>query len=236
MTPPQQYTSRLEEKKVLNDKFIQYSFELLQPHRLNFEAGQYLSLKVSDQGERRSYSICSTPDIKHGLELIVDISPGGIGSKYLSNLEFGDQISFLAPMGRFVIPENITDQTMMFVATGSGIAPFRSMILDQLQAKRSSKKMVLHWGVRYVEDLIWLDEFEDLAESFPNFSFHPVISKPVKKWTLCSGRVTDCLSIHQFVKGAAYFLCGNASMISDVSEFLTQKGVGPDRVYQEKFY
>ena len=84
--PPQQFKARLEDRIVHNDKYIQCSFELTQPFRMPFLAGQYVSIKVSDRGDRRSYSICSPPGIEHGFELMVDVRPQGLGSKFLQNL------------------------------------------------------------------------------------------------------------------------------------------------------
>lgn len=236
MTPPQKYTARLEEKILLNDKFTQYSFELIEPHRLEFQAGQYISLKVSESGERRSYSICSTPDINHQFDLLIDSSPGGLGVQFLESLEFGAEIEVLAPIGQFVMPETLGADQLVFVATGAGIAPFKSMIEDQLRHKQDQRQITLHWGMRHPEDLFWLEEWQELAEAFDNFHFHPVLSQAVEAWTLCRGRVTDCLNIHPRPANAAYFLCGSKAMIQDTTNLLTPKGVKPELILTEKFY
>lgn len=234
---PTQCTARLEDKTQHTDKFVQYAFELDQPHRMEFVAGQYVSLKVSDHGERRSYSICSTPDIKHGFELLIDHSPQGLGSKYLENLQFGDTVNVLSPLGRFVVEERPEEQALGFVATGSGIAPIRSMILDQLQVKKDTRKMVLYWGLRHESDMFWQLEFQELSETFPNFQFHPTLSKPEsEKWTLCNGRVTNCLNDHDLMPNAGYYICGNERMLHDVVDLLAQKGVPAENVHHEKFY
>lgn len=241
MQPPQPYTAKLEEKKVLNDKFIQYSFELVSPHLLEFESGQYVSLQVNDQGVRRSYSICSSPGIQHGFELMVDTSPHGVGVEFLENLQYGETVSLLAPMGRFTllpVTENSpSEDAIVFVATGSGVAPFRSMILDLLQERHDTRPITLYWGLRYVEDLAWQDEFQDLADFFPNFQFHPVISRASEEWPLCRGRVTDCLNVHALPSArAGYYMCGNKTMIDEVSQFLLSKEVPAENIHHEMFY
>lgn len=236
MVPPQKYTARLEEKLQHNEKFTQYSFELVEPHRLEFQAGQYVSIKVSDQGERRAYSICSTPDIKHQFDLLIDSSPGGVGVQFFQNLEFGAEIEALAPMGQFMVPEDLVADELVFVATGSGIAPFKSMIEDQLRNKQDQRQITLHWGMRQPEDLLWLEEWQSLDEAFENFHFHPVLSQAVEAWTLCRGRVTDCLDIHERPANAAYFLCGSKNMIEDVTSLLIKKEVEPELIIIEKFY
>ncbi|MBU0579351.1 hypothetical protein KKE34_03985 [Patescibacteria group bacterium] len=236
MTPPQTYTACLEEKLQHNDRFTQFSFELIKPHRLEFRAGQYVSLKVSKQGERRSYSICSTPDIDHQLDLLVDFLPGGLGVQFFQNLEFGMEIEALAPMGQFIVPENLTVDHLVFVVTGSGIAPFKSIIEDQLRNKQDPRQITLHWGMRRPEDLFWLEQWQELDGAFTNFHFHPVLSQAPTAWTLCRGHVTDCLSIHERPVNAAYFLCGNQTMISDTITLITEQGVNKELIFTEKFY
>ena len=236
MTSPQTYTARLEEKLPHNNRFTQFSFELIEPHRLKFQAGQYISIKIFDQGERRSYSICSTPDNQHQFDLLVDCFPGGPGVKFLQSLEFGAEVEVLAPMGQFMVPEDLTADHLVFVATGSGVAPFKSMIEDQLRNKQNQRQITLHWGMRQAADLFWLEEWEELAEAFKNFHFHPVLSQAPDAWTLCRGRVTDCLSVHQLPTNAAYFLCGNQAMIQDVANLLTGQRIDKKLILTEKFY
>lgn len=239
MTPPrpQQMIARFEDKIVHNEKFVQMSFELAEPHRMEFMSGQYVSIKVDEQGHRRSYSICSTPDIDHGFELLIDLAPQGMGVKYLENLQFGNEIQLLAPMGVFVMEEDPEEQAIVFVATGSGIAPLRSMILNQLINKQDKRPMILYWGVRHESDWFWLLEFEELTEKFPNFSFHPVLSQPQsEEWTLCKGRVTDCLLNHPHPENAGYYICGNERMLSDVVALLQKKGINEKHIHHEKFY
>jgi ferredoxin-NADP reductase len=236
MIPPRTYTARLEEKLQYNDKYTQYSFELKEPYRLEFQAGQYISVKVSDRGERRSYSICSTPDNQHQFDLLIDSSPGGLGVKFFQNLEFGAEIEALAPMGKFVIPEDLLVDHLVFIAAGSGVAPFKSIIEDQLRNKQDQRQITLHWGMRHAEDLFWLEEWQDLDEVFTNFHFHPVLSQAPKTWTLCRGRVTDCLSVHERPTNAAYFLCGSQNMIQDVTAILTEQGINQKLILTEKFY
>lgn len=236
MSSPQKYTAKLEDKVSLNDKFIQYSFELVEPHRIEFLAGQYVSLKVSDKGERRSYSIASTPDNNHQFDLLVDKSPSGLGVQFLENLQFGDEVEVMAPMGQLVVPADLTAEHLVFVATGSGIAPFVSIIKDQLRNKQDQRQITLHWGMRQPTDLFSLDDWQQLAETFPNFHFHPVLSQAAEAWTLCRGHVTDCLEVHELAPNAAYFLCGSQGMIQDVISTLTGREVNPESILIEKFY
>lgn len=234
--PPVPYTARLEDKIILNEKYIHLHFELLEPHRLPFHAGQYVSIKVDEAGTRRSYSICSSPAIDHGFELLVDVSPQGPGSQFLGDLEIGEDIELLAPLGRFTLAGHEEYSSLNFIATGSGIAPFRSMIQYLLQEKQEQRPIRLLWGMRYPEDLFWEDEFEELVDYFENFSFHPVMSKASSEWTLCRGRVTDCLLTHQWDDDGGYYLCGGTAMIEDTSTHLQKLDIAPDQINFEQFY
>lgn len=234
--PPQNFTAKLAEKIEYNPKFTHYFFELENPPRIEFNAGQYVSIAISDQGERRSYSICSSPGHKHSFELLIDNSPDGLGVKFLNNLQFGDTISFLAPMGQLVLDGNQSETSLVFVATGSGIAPFRSMVLDLLHEKHDGREITLLWGLRHIENMIWENDFQGMAESFPNFKFHPTLSRAPQEWPLCRGRVTDCLQVHQFSDQAGYYLCGGTAMIEDVNRLLLEKGISEQQIHFEKFF
>lgn len=234
---PQQCTAKFEDKVVYNEKFTQFAFEMTSPPRFNFLAGQYVSIKVSDKGERRSYSISSAPNIDHGFELLVDMEPNGIGVQYLANLQFGQEIQVLGPMGMFVVEDAPTEKSLVFIATGSGIAPMHSMLLDQLQTKQDKRPMVLYWGLRHEKDMFWELEFQELSTHFPNFTYHPVLSQPeTDQWTLCRGRVTDCLVTHEHPTEAGYYICGNQKMLNDVVALLEAKGIEHKHIHHEKFY
>lgn len=238
----QQMTAKLADKTVFNPKYTEYRFELEHPHTMQFQAGQYISVAVAENGDRRSYSLTSNPDNIHGFDLLVDHSPQGVGSQFMQNLQFGQVIQIMGPMGKFVVDRaKATDpvhpeKELVLIATGSGIAPFHAMVLDLLQDQAETRKITLYWGMRHVHELFWQNEFQDLVESFETFSFHPVISQPIPQWTLCQGRVTDCLVGHELPPQAGYYLCGSATMITDVRALLESKGVLPENIHFEKFF
>ncbi len=233
---PQQYRARFEDKVVHNDKFTQFKFELIEPHEMPFVAGQYVSIKVSERGDRRSYSISSSPNIQHGFETLVDLTPGGLGSNLLKNLQFGDEIELLGPLGQFVIDQQNQEAELAFIATGSGISPFKAMILDQLQEKQDTRPITLYWGLRYAHELFWQDEFIELVETYENFHFTPILSRPSEEWPLSRGRVTDILETKEFAANTGFYLCGNDNMIADASNLLQAKAVDLSRIHYEKFF
>jgi len=234
--PLQTFKAKLSEKQVINEKFTTYHFELVEPNKMEFLSGQYVSFAVSDTGERRSYSISSSPDVTHSFEVTIDVKPNGIGIQFFENLVFGDEVSLMGPMGQFFIQEEPREDEIALIATGSGVAPMRSMIIDLLKNKGDKRKLTLYWGLRHEEDMIWQDEFQDYAQTFENFNFHPTLSQAKQEWPLCRGRVTDCLDIHELPTNAGFYLCGSSQMIQDVKGILIKKGVSEAAIHHEKFY
>lgn len=236
----QKCTAKLSERIDLGQKFMHMTFEMTSPNLLEFEAGQYVSLGFPDNPVRRPYSIASSPGIQHAFELLIDTAPQGVGTTYLQNLQLGQEISVLAPMGVFTLAKEEQagrEKSLAFVATGSGIAPLRSMVLHLLQDLGDQREITLYWGLRHVEDIFWQEEFHELEKAFPNFHFHLTLSKPVEGWPLCSGRVTDCLRNHPQVAETGYYLCGNQAMIEDVTKLLIdEKQIPKEFVHHEKFY
>lgn len=237
MSRPQLFRAKVSEHELLAGKYQYIYFELLEPHRISFRAGQYLLMDIPGGAEKKSYSIASLPDKDHGVEVLVDVSPGGDGSMYLASLAPGDTVEFMAPVGQFGMATNPVEEELVFVATGSGISPIRSMILDLLETRGDKRPIKLQWGMRYVDDLFWEEDFRELAEMYDNFSFDIVISKPPESWPLCRGRVTDCLRAHRFSwHKTGFYLCGNKQMIEEVTSFVTAQGVSSTQIHREKFY
>lgn len=236
--PIAQFNAKLSEKQSLgNGKFIFCKLELVEPNKIEFAAGQYILLNTPITPQKRQYSIVSAPRLSHAIELLVELIPDGKASGYLNSLSEGAEVSFYAPAGEFTIKDDVqaTQDPLVFVGTGSGLAPLRSMLLDQLRTRESTREIWLYWGMRYADELFWLDQFQELEDNFKNFHFHVVLSKAPEEWTLCRGRVTDCLSVHTLPQNAHYYLCGNSHMIADVMQVLSTQAVLLDHIHHEKF-
>lgn len=235
---PQRYTAQLAEVVKYNEVYWLFRFELLQPNRLVFRAGQYILLEVPGSPIKKSYSITSVPEIDHGIELLVDMRPQGDGTRYLGSLQPGAQVQFLAPLGQFVVaPPAAQESALVFIATGAGIAPFKSMLEDALVTQNDQRPMTLYWGLRHETHVFWYEEFGLLAEQHANFTFAPCLSQPqTPNWPFSTGRVTDCLLAHEYQAQAGYYICGGLPMIQDVKTVLTQKGVTAPQIHHEKFF
>ncbi|MBS0181456.1 MAG: hypothetical protein JSS39_03590 [Nitrospira sp.] len=210
---------------------------LCEPAAISFKAGQFISFDIPKEGYpypvTRPYSIASPSSTSDRVLLLFNLVPGGPGSTYLFSLREGDPVRFKGPAGSFTLREDPTKQ-MLFVATGTGIAPFRSMILSYLE-RDGTRPLMLFWGVRSERDLYYQDEFKDLADRYPHFSFVMTLSQPGSEWTGGRGRVSSLVQERvTSVRDLAVYLCGNGNMIKDVTSYIQAKGLCP--IYREKYY
>lgn len=234
MSKPVKFLAKVKEKKGLVGNFLQLVLETEQ--EFLYKAGQYISLKVSEGGERRNYSLASYPGEKN-LKLVVDVKPMGLGSEFLLGLREGQEVELLGPMGEFLVKNEKATKGLLFVGTGSGIVPLRSMVNDLLRNKKGTRPVRLSWGMRSEEQLFWVEEFMGLQEEYKNFKFDLVLSEPSEKWDYCKGHVQDCLVDHKVdLTGWEAYLCGNKQMIEEVKMVLLKQGVVENAVDYEKFY
>lgn len=224
-----------------NERFLYVKYELLQPDRIAYQAGQYLSFKINENGERRSYSIVSTPDSDHGFHILAEILEEGKGSEFLKNLIPGSKVEVLGPLGRFVVADDRPGSKLLFVATGSGIVPIWSMINDRLINRHEKRQMRLHWGMKSEADLFFVDNLARLAKIYPNFVYDLVLSRGGETWSLCRGHVQDCLSKDFPVQGGENlseweaYVCGRPDKVISISEKLSELGMKHEHIHHEKF-
>ncbi|CAE6698630.1 FAD-binding oxidoreductase [Nitrospira defluvii] len=210
---------------------------LLDPPTIAFQAGQFISFEVPKEGQSRPvtrpYSIASPPERREHILLVLNLVQGGPGSSYLFRLREGERTSFKGPAGAFYLRDDGT-KDLLFVATGTGIAPIRSMILAQLQ-RAPDRPVTLFWGLRSQRDLYWQDELGALAAAHPRFTVVTTLSRPEPGWQGASGRVTALVEERiTSVSNLAAYLCGGSGMIKDVMATLRAKGLCP--IYREKYY
>lgn len=231
----QEFKARLSDREELNSKYMRVRLELVEPNHIEFLAGQYVLINVPGTTHRRSYSITSSPSIGHALDFLVDITPSGQATQFLATSALGTELTFHGPLGSFTLTQG--EPELIFVATGSGLAPYLSMIDNLLIDQGDTRPLTLLWGERTTENLFGLEDMAQRERMHSNFKFHPTLSQPpVQGWPLCEGRVTDCLLVHNFSPQAGYYLCGNANMINDVKVLLAKKGVKPEQIHTESFH
>src|ERR1700676_4527048 len=164
-----------------------FVFEAPELTRLNFIPGQFVSLtdSVESRAITRAYSIASAPGNGNRFELCLNRVDDGAFSPHLFDLSPGDVVNMQPPLGTFTLRQPLRDS--LLVATGTGIAPFRSMLKAVLRP--DSPAFTLLFGVRYESHLLYRDEFEQLDREYPQFRFWPTLTQPGPDWTGRTGRV-----------------------------------------------
>jgi ferredoxin--NADP+ reductase len=207
----------------------------------DFKAGQYVSVGLSGLAPRRpsdllkdenlkdpgkiierAYSIASSPDQKDHLEFCISIIPDGGLTSRLALLESGDRIFARSKIvGNFHIYEDKQkeripdDKNLVFVATGTGIAPFMSM-LRSAATWTSGRQITLVHGVRYAADLAYREELKELAARNPNFSYVACVSREDATDGIVKGRINKAFESGAVKIDAStdhILLCGNPEMI-----------------------
>ena len=231
------YTARIQEIRDLTPNVRELTFDLVKPGptTFHFHPGQSMAVVVpssEQEGESvRYYSIASPPSQLTTFRLLLSVADQGLGSTYLFQQSEGAQVQCQGPNGTFQLHDD-DDRGILFVATGTGIAPFRSM-LYALFEKPQSIPIKLIWGLRSEEDLYYQEELQSLAEQHSHFSFEITLSRANTRWSGATGRVTDLVSKLPSVKNLAVYVCGHRKMVHDVADIVSQKG--DVLIYQEEF-
>lgn len=218
------------------------TFRLKEPADLPFTAGQYVNFMVPVEGKTkpasRLYSIASAPYEK-GIIKIVYNYVGGPGTAFLHGLSVGSPVTFKAPFGHFVVRlDSVRD--VLFVATGTGVIPFYSMINEYFgmgiaDHLLKGRKVTLLWGIRHEKDLYWQEELRAIEKISPNFRLLLTLSRPEGEWTGLKGRVTAIFpEYYKSVENLEIYCCGGDAMIGEITALAKERGLCP--VYREKYF
>jgi len=199
---------------------------------IKFTPGQLVQLVAKPYGPsegvdsiQRNYSVASWPNGSNKFELIITYLKGGKMSEYLFNeAKIGDEFAYKGPMGIFTLPEKLTDRDIFFVATGSGVSPFRSMLGYIAEHNIPTKNIKLFFGTRTKEDIPYFEEMKKYEEIIPNFEFVPCLSR--EKWEGFNGYVHGAYLPELTIldeKPLVYF-CGWDKMISEGRDYLNDLG------------
>lgn len=198
----------------------------------------------------RAYSMANFPLEKGIVKLNVRIAtpppgsdnsvPPGIMSSYIFSLKPGDVVTISGPYGDFFARE--TDNEMVFIGGGAGMAPMRAHILDQLLRRHSGRKMSFWYGARSLKEVFYRGEFDKLAADHTNFEWHLALSEPQPEdhWTGLSGFVhrvvlDEYLNNHEAPEDCEYYLCGPPMMNSAVLKMLDDLGVARENILLDDF-
>lgn len=215
-----------------------FVFEAPELRKLVFTPGQFVSLSDSVDGKSitRAYSISSAPAESNRFELCLNRVGEGAFSPHLFDLAPGDTVEMRPPLGTFVMRDPPRDAVM--VATGTGVAPFRSILQAALRGEANSSGPEFHLllGVRHESHLLYREEFEELDRRHPRFHFWPTLSKPEAAWHGRCGRVQAHLD--EAIRGRKdidVYLCGLKDMVDDLRRILKEKGFDRKQIRYEKY-
>lgn len=209
---------------------------------VDFDPGQWVNLVLPLEGGevRRAYSIASEPNGSNRFEIAVTRVETGIGSKYLHDLPEGSVLSAIGPHGLFT-RRGDDAHPALFVGTGTGVTPLRSMLRAALQCSTKTHLWLL-LGVRFEEDILYRDEMESLQKIHPEVRFVVTLSRPGQTWSGATGYVQNhvgsLLRELEVISGAPphVFVCGLERMVKSVRELCRgELGVDRKRVHTERY-
>ncbi len=225
-------------------------FDVEEEYREDWDRfGLWKFVSKCDEPVERAYSMASYPDEKDIIMLNVRIAspppnapdvPPGKMSSYIFNLKPGDECVISGPYGEFFARE--TDNEMVFVGGGAGMAPMRSHIFDQFRRLATKRKVTFWYGARSAREMFYIEDFDKIAEDFENFTWHVALSdpQPEDNWTGYTGFIhnvvrDEYLSKHKAPEDVEYYMCGPPMMNKCVIDMLIDLGVEPENIMLDDF-
>lgn len=212
-----------------------------------FNLWQYVS--QTRETVTRAYSMANYPEERGIIMLNVRIAtpppktdgiPPGQGSSYIFALKPGDKVNIMGPFGDFFARE--TDNEMIFIGGGAGMAPMRSHIFDQLCRLNSKRKITFWYGARSKNEMFYVDDFDRLAREHENFEWHVALSEPLPEdnWEGYTGFIHQVLydvylKHHSAPEDCEYYLCGPPMMSKAVITMLLDQGVERENILYDDF-
>lgn len=226
--------ARLIEFREIAPEVRHFVFELPEVTEFSFQPGQFVSMSGVFDGRKitRAYSIASPPG-GNRFDLCLNRVPGGAFSPHLFDLRPGDEVETKGPVGLFVPRNPFRDS--IFVATGTGIAPFRSMAMTP-RVVESGAKVTLLFGARYDYGLLYHNEWKELEQARPGFRYIPTITRPEVSWDGRTGWVQQHLE--EALGGRSdvdVYICGLKAMVDAIREILKAKGFDKKQIIFEKY-
>jgi ferredoxin-NADP reductase len=211
----------------------------------DFIPGQFvtLDLPIHEKPNKRirSYSIASWPDGTNTIELLIVLLDGGAGTTYLFNeISEGSELILRGPQGVFTLPDPI-EKDLYFICTGTGIAPFRSMLHHIQLHNVPHKNIYLLFGTRNKKDLLYVEEMKRLEQEIELFQYIPTLSR--EKWDGCCGYVHAIYENlvnakrngSELLPESKFYLCGWKNMVDEAKQRIQQLGYDRKAIHQELY-
>ena len=225
------------------------SFEIEKEYLEDWEKFKVLENKsVVKEPVIRAYSMANYPQEKGIMKFNIRIAspppgtdfPPGEASSYLFNLKKGDKLTIFGPFGEFMAKD--TQNEMVFIGGGAGMAPMRSHIFDQLLSLDSSRKISFWYGARSLKEMFYDEEFRELERKYENFSYHTALSDPLPEdsWSGYTGFISHVLHDnyllnHPTPEDCEYYMCGPPMMMDAAFKMLDSLGVEPENIMFDDF-
>ncbi len=211
-----------------------FRFAVPGEERLDFIPGQFVSFTEVVHGlpVTRAYSLAAAPD-GNRFELCLNRVQEGLLSPWIFEMKPGDTVQMRGPLGYFVPRQPFRDS--VFVATGTGVAPFRAFLGCE-PVRVHPGRISLLFGARLAEGLLYQAEFEQLAAAMAGFRFLPTVTRPQPDWTGRTGRVQQHLP--EALDGRTdidVYICGLKAMVDEVTELLKARGFDRRQIIREKY-
>ncbi len=236
-----EYRGRVEWIRDLTHDMKELRIELIEPETIKFVAGQYVQIEApayrgSPAPVFRAYSMSNPPSDDRHVETIIRLVPGGTCTTWVFEiLREGDEVSFTGPFGDFRLSDG--DREMIWIAGGSGMAPFWSIARD-MKDKGIARPCTYFFGAVRGKDMFFLDEMRQMEKELPSFRYLPALSGPEEgdDWAGETGLITEVVGrcVTNGAEKEAY-LCGSPGMIDASIEALHAKGITDDHIYFDKF-
>ena len=232
-TSLQTFTGELASSDVLSDTALGFSIKLDDRASLGFLPGQYVNIQVPGTDQARSFSFSSGPGADEASFLIRNTTHGVLTTYLRDRAKPGDKISFNGPLGSFYLRK--IERPVLFLAGGTGLAPFLSMLHKIEQDGGSEHPIHLIFGVTNDADLVKVDELEGYAARMPNVTVATVVAAEASSHPN-KGYVTHHMKPEHLNDGFVdIYLCGPPPMVDAVRKYLGDQGIEPASFYYEKF-
>lgn len=213
---------------------LELDVEMVEPAELHFEAGQWVSLPFGPKTVR-PYTIASPPSERRVFRLCADVTPGGVGSRFLRGVKPGEELAFHSPLGNLTLIRGSSAEVIL-VAEEIGIVPFRSILLGEAE-RGFPRRMRLYYGAPRRELLIYHEEFEKLARRHSEFGYAPILEEAEPGPGGGSGDLLKLLARElPELAGREALICGGGKMVKACRELFMSRGMERRAIRYEKFW
>lgn len=239
---PNTFPIVLEDALMLSPKVKHFIFRSLKNPVFDYLPGQFITILFERDGKllRRSYSIANVPSKDNRIEFAAGYVEAGPGTDLLFNLKPGDTINISGPFGRLILKDEMPKRYIL-VATSTGITPYRAMLaeLKHRLLVNPYLQVVILQGVQKQEDVLYRDEFNELAALFPRVTFRAHLSRETEtilKTHEYTGYVQSAFpGLALNPQEDIVYLCGNPGMIDESFAYLKEQGFPMQQIIREKY-